>query len=848
MPYVRNVVFALIFLFVSSNIFGMSLSDEKALISDVANTKAQYGEGSDEHVIAYAKLIDNFLKNSQKRDLAKSSLADFYQILKTRYGANAQILDEPAAKLGEMYLSDGEYLAAIPVLEDYLNNLNLDVNKNMNEQKPLPIPHQLGLVQYNLIRAYIETERYKDADNIFKDIVRDNDLRNDAESEIKNVDLLARTYEIAAEIQAKQFNWDKGLEYANKSLEITKQNHQLPTSDLVRRTNVVATFLKQSNKIEEAQAYEVEIKRISTREHLSDDMPASEIVALAQSYAAINQIEKAIEAYKLAEKKLLAAPIPNEQLLSTVYTDLTLIYFQKTNELAKSNFRVGGGIGGALALGAIITDANEYARKNLNLKVNHYPSGHKLVRSSALLLAAIQFLSVTDEKDAKRVIPNLFLSLQGADSNTENMSLDSFAEMLLSITYAYLREDDLSILWGKEAVNTLQAIKEQQNPVALALHSAMPAWSRQTYEIVSTLLIRQGRVLEAQQILQMLKENELYESMRSAQDDPRKLRADRTDFERKKFAKFYQLRTQQVALIEERTALEGKKERIAISKTDNNRLIEINDNLFPKLAIEMSQYLKQLEVDLAENPSKAVQNSTSISKEATNLSKVVNQIAKTEPSAHAVGVQYYVTESALNIIITTPNAPPIAHQVKLDRATLYENIKIVSLQMQNPSADPKLYTPALNKLYSLLITPIDQDLKRLGAKTLMLSLDDQLRLLPFAALQSNDNRYLLQDYTLALYNEAAYQALEKPSAKNWRIAAMGLSQSVDGLPALTAVPDELSGIVKNNGVAGDRYLDAQFTRNQFMRVLNTLEINPYNVLHIASHFELKPGDPSKSSL
>jgi CHAT domain-containing protein len=195
-----------------------------------------------------------------------------------------------------------------------------------------------------------------------------------------------------------------------------------------------------------------------------------------------------------------------------------------------------------------------------------------------------------------------------------------------------------------------------------------------------------------------------------------------------------------------------------------------------------------------------------------------------------------------------PGAPPIAQQRPIDRAKLYAAIKAVSLQMQSAKADPKLYEPALQELHGILIDPISADLKRAGARTLMLSLDDQLRLLPFAALLNKNHRYLVQDYALALYNEAAAQALQATGSNGWRVAAMGLSEAVDGKKALSAVPDELSGILNVPGIEGDEFLNGQFTYKSMRSVLEQSEPKPYNVLHVASHFVLKPGQPDESFL
>lgn len=234
--------------------------------------------------------------------------------------------------------------------------------------------------------------------------------------------------------------------------------------------------------------------------------------------------------------------------------------------------------------------------------------------------------------------------------------------------------------------------------------------------------------------------------------------------------------------------------------------------------------------------------------ESSSLAKAVNRLAVIEPAAHAIGLQYFIGKNTLTVILTIPGAPPIAHQRPVEQGKLYGAIREVSLQMQGGRADPKLYEPALQELHSLLIEPIVADLKRAGARTLMLSLDDQLRLLPFAALLDKNHRYLVQDYTIALYNEAAAQALQNPANSSYRVAAMGLSEAVVGKKALNAVPEELSGILSAPGIEGDKFLNRQFTHSRLLGVLTQAYPKTYNVLHVASHFVLKPGRPDESVL
>ena len=418
------------------------------------------------------------------------------------------------------------------------------------------------------------------------------------------------------------------------------------------------------------------------------------------------------------------------------------------------------------------------------------------------------------------------------------------AQRMLSRVYAAQAQPALAIVWGKEAVNTLQGLRTGLDALDKNLQGSYLDKNRRTYDELAELLLQQGRITEAQEVLQMLKEQELHESLQRAQPaDARSTRIALTGLERSRFGGYYALRDSQAALGAEREQLERQERLGALAPAQAARLREITEALMPVAAQAMRAFLRALEQQMA---NAAVPPAVPVAQEATRLRVAIDSLAQSEPAARAVGLQYLVGEERLSIILTLPGTPPIAYQQAVGRRQLQDRISAVRLALQRPAGTTANDQSLLQDLHGLLLGPVQADLQRFGARTLMLSLDDQLRLIPFAALMAADGRYLVQDYTLALYNEAARQALERPSGAAWRVAAMGVSEEVEGLPALPAVPAEINGIVSRRGIAGDAYLNAQFGRQ---RLVSALDVQAgYNVLHVASHFVFQPGVPGASRL
>ena len=131
----------------------------------------------------------------------------------------------------------------------------------------------------------------------------------------------------------------------------------------------------------------------------------------------------------------------------------------------------------------------------------------------------------------------------------------------------------------------------------------------------------------------------------------------------------------------------------------------------------------------------------------------------------------------------------------------------------------------------------------------MLSLDGALRYLPVAALHDGQG-FLIERYRLALYTAAAEMDIKDVPAGRWMVGGFGLSHGVGDLDPLPNVPAELEAIVRKDAsdedgvLPGVIYLDEAFSEEAIESVL----VQEYPVVHIASHFELKPGSKDDSHL
>ncbi|MFG6433581.1 CHAT domain-containing protein [Roseateles sp. LYH14W] len=461
-------------------------------------------------------------------------------------------------------------------------------------------------------------------------------------------------------------------------------------------------------------------------------------------------------------------------------------------------------------------------------------------------------LMTIDTPSARLSFENL---LQQDTGTAEDAWLRAFATLMLGWVHALQRHDDVAIALGKDALN---AFRSQQAAGTVAdcsracVDIARLALTGEgmAYRMLTDWLIRAGRLSEAQQLLLVLREDELAESMRWGSALPSSdSRAALTGLELDRFRGFYRLREQQAALAHERLQLQAQQAAGRLDGAGRARLQQISRLEAEELKPAVSRFLQGLDSAMAVNADTVVvQNSASVRAEATQIQRDIDKWAREAPLARAVGVQYLVGRENLSILVTVPGLSPIARQLPIPRAELYNAVYTAQTLMRTPLSAPNLLRPALQRLHALLLAPIENDLRRMGTHTLLLSLDDRLRQLPFAALIGTDGRHVIEDYAIALYNEATSGMPTPGRSRDWRVAAMGTSKAVGGLPALMAVPAELAEVVRVSRSGGQTFLDGQFTRATLDRALTQRSTAPFNVLHLASHFVLRPGDAGASTL
>ena len=476
-------------------------------------------------------------------------------------------------------------------------------------------------------------------------------------------------------------------------------------------------------------------------------------------------------------------------------------------------------------------EAEPLYREALLNETKYLGADHPAVAGVSLLLAkllhatqrdpeALQLLSRAN--DVAHVTGDQMIAWQVAGELMQIYAAGQFANHVKAIYY------------GKQAVNDLQSLRGNLSRSSAETQQAFVSSADVStiYRTLAALLIAEARRAEAQQVLAMVKEQEFYEfTERKSEADAPKTVATLNSSEKQldELDGKYVSLGKEYGLLKEKFRNEGDK----LSAADRARLQVLRkamDSAQADFEARAAAIAKS-----ASDPEAQKRRGTEINDYSRAFQGTLNDVGH-----DAVIAQYIVLDDRVAILLATPNVV-VFRESKIPRADLYTHIRKFRQALSNASQDP---LPEAQELYRLLLSPIADDLRQAGAKTLMLDLDGMLRYVPFAALHDGKN-YLVETLAVVMVTEAARDKLAKAPKPNWSVWGLGVTKGGAGYDALPYANVELNGIAGDKGVlAGKVMLDGAFTENALRDGLD----RSYPVIHIASHFQFTSGSMEDSFL
>jgi len=470
-------------------------------------------------------------------------------------------------------------------------------------------------------------------------------------------------------------------------------------------------------------------------------------------------------------------------------------------------------------------------------------------RGEALALASICIVD-SDLGQKENALSNglaaLSLAKAAADPN-----LQGWIDSALMVYFREQQRPEAAILFGKDAVNSYQQIRRNITALDEDLQAGFAQSKSGTYRVLAELLVQADRLGEAEQVLDLLKEQELKEVVRGAADNAgaKVESVELTGAQQKAQGELATPEGAALAVMDMSVEYAGLLGKATRTSDESLRLKALETKIEAQNGEVSDFFKKTLYPELAQRAGTQDANAL-LSKEKSEVNRLQNTLAELGP--RVMGIRLLLGEEHAYAIIVTAQARK-KFELKATPAELRRKVLQVRDNLRNPSSDPK---PHLAELYAMVVAPFGAELSALERNpqekgrvpVLLWSLDGVMRYLPMAALYDGQH-YMAERFNNILFTPESYGHMTASSGSDkaaLRVLAMGLSKSYGGLPALPGVLPELDAVVRDLSVPeshgpmdGLLLPNERFTYAALESALGTGSTFP--VVHIASHFVLEYG-------
>ena len=273
-----------------------------------------------------------------------------------------------------------------------------------------------------------------------------------------------------------------------------------------------------------------------------------------------------------------------------------------------------------------------------------------------------------------------------------------------------------------------------------------------------------------------------------------------------------------------RTALRGDNANRALTAFETQRAQEFSNYFGRDLrATEFSS-------------SQLQQLLTQVQTQTDNRSVIVYVKAPKSPSIGAA-----TRASPLELLIFTASAEPVSLTIPdVSQEELFQTIgQFRSTLITSVRRGSKSYLKPAQQLYQWLIKPIEDELGKNAIDTILFSMDSGLRSLPIAALHDGQ-QFLVEKYSVGMMPSLGLVNTQYQPLDGSQVLAMGASD-FSVLQPLPAVPIEIDII--NQLWSGRKFLNETFTRQN---LIQQRQQTPFQIIHLATHAEFKPGAADNS--
>ncbi|KAM3100101.1 CHAT domain-containing protein [Phormidesmis sp. 146-12] len=427
---------------------------------------------------------------------------------------------------------------------------------------------------------------------------------------------------------------------------------------------------------------------------------------------------------------------------------------------------------------------------------------------------------------------HLAISREIKDREGEGLTLSNIGSTLKK-----QEQSDLAIVFYKQSVNVRESIRQDNRPLSRDLQASYTETVARTYRNLADLLLSQGRVLEAQQVLELLKIQELRDFTRDTRAGGKTNGSPLNPLEQPIPAAYNDKIDLGSRLTQcEQTKCAQRSQLIAQREEANQKFTALVDRLKKLLRNQEIKDPAQLQND--------------------RFTLAAQKVILANPTTKTVLVYPLVLDDKLWLVWGSQAGKSgivfDSKAIPVSRKDLSAKVGELQTLLSDRNSNPKQLQQVSQQLYQWLIDPIRKQLDDNGVKQIVFSLDRATRYIPMAALHDG-KQYLVENFAISTILTAEIDTQDRLSAnlQDDPVLGLGLTQAVPGFNALPAVKSEIDGIIRHtarpqdpNGIyPGLELFDLDFTETVLRE-----KVADYRILHIATHGSFVPGNPEDSFL
>ncbi len=716
----------------------------------------------------------------------------------------AQQLDEKA----KQQLENGELETALQTLQQLLD---------IYTQKGYRF--KIGSTLYNIATIYQKLHQYQKALDHYQQALEIRQQLGDTEQ-------IATTLHSIGTVYSQLSEYSRALESLNQALKMRREIDD--TTAISRTLNEIGVIYDRQGKYGKAIEFYEEALEMRKKDKVN-------LIAILSNLGLINsrlgRYQQAIDFYQ----KVLQNNPPKKATILTyigaIYRQLeefsqALKFYQQALEIYEENqdrLNIATTLDN---IGVIYREQEKYSQaleyhqqaltiwEELGDKEGKSATLHNIGivhRESGKYSESLEFLTYT-----------LILDRQLGNQNRERISLADIGKLL-----AKNNQPELAIIFYKQSINITEKIRQDLQVLPVEEQkSYVDGTITEIYRALAKLLLEEKRAIESQQILDLLKVQEVFEYMGGIKPDNDK--------------------PNEVIMLRLENIFREKYSQFLDEIGEN---VKQNQNISLEKLVAIHDFFRSEEITEIRSEIKKKAKSQRLTPEMLVLLQAELKKHKKE---NAVVLYPLILEDRLELILVTANSPPVhrtvlVNQEEFEQVFFTFRVGLINRRKAKNISDSRVAQAGL-KLYNWLIKPIENDLKIGKIKTILYAPDGKLRYIPLAALYDGE-KWLTERFKINHITAASIMDLTPRRNRNIRILAGALTEGnysfaigkkqfeFEGLPFAGVEVEQLGSMFpQTNKLLGD----------DFTKQLMELRMSSHSLIHFATHSAFVSGSPEDS--